>query len=216
MPRLTTEMTITALGLLVELMNFKMQCMGCFHKWTLHWLHTVTRLLPKLGSTVSRASARLHNVHQLEVNLDQSYDGALMKRPKRNADIATLATASTVEDKSRHHQDSQLQAKSSKEPDQIDDINNPERPETSSADGNQHETSAEDVIMSDGDNISNQVESVKLLFVEHTASYNIPQLERLYTRIMKGVFETKAKVKDDLKPSILKYLLKFAEDEANF
>ncbi|KAM3691232.1 hypothetical protein ACJW31_08G001200 [Castanea mollissima] len=170
----------------------------------------------QLGSTVSRASARLHNVHQLEVNLDQSYDGALMKRPKRNADIATLATASTVEDKSRHHQDSQLQAKSSKEPDQIDDINNPERPETSSADGNQHETSAEDVIMSDGDNISNQVESVKLLFVEHTASYNIPQLERLYTRIMKGVFETKAKVKDDLKPSILKYLLKFAEDEANF
>lgn len=74
----------------------------------------------QLGSTVSRASARLHNVHQLEVNLDQSYDGALMKRPKRNADIATLATASTVEDKSRHHQDSQLQAKSSKEPDQIE------------------------------------------------------------------------------------------------
>ena len=29
---------------------------------------------------------------------------------------------------------------------------------------------------------------------------------------MKGVFETKAKVKDDPKPSILKYLLKFAED----
>nr|XP_023895040.1 ATPase family AAA domain-containing protein At1g05910-like isoform X2 [Quercus suber] len=170
----------------------------------------------QLGSTVSRASALLHNVHQLEVNLDQSYDGALMKRPKKNADIATLATASTAEDKSRHHQDSQLQAKSSKEPDQTDDTNNPERPETSSSDGNQHETSAEDVIMSDGDNISNQVESVKLLFMEHTASYNIPQLERLYIRIMKGVFETKAKVKDDPKPSILKYLLKFAEDEANF
>ena len=170
----------------------------------------------QLGSTVSRASALLHNVHQLEVNLDQSYDGAIMKRPKKNADIATLATASTAEDKSRHHQDSQLQAKSSKEPDQTDDTNNPERPETSSADGNQHETSAEDVIMSDGDNISNQVESVKLLFVEHTASYNIPQLERLYTRIMKGVFETKVKVKDDLKPSILKYLLKFAENEENF
>ena len=63
----------------------------------------------QLGRTVSRASALLHNVHQLEVNLDQSYDGALMKRPKKNADIATLATASTAEDKSRHHQDSQLQ-----------------------------------------------------------------------------------------------------------
>uniref|UniRef100_A0A7N2KR37 AAA+ ATPase domain-containing protein n=1 Tax=Quercus lobata TaxID=97700 RepID=A0A7N2KR37_QUELO len=55
----------------------------------------------QLGSTVSRASALLHNVHQLEVNLDQSYDGAIMKRPKKNADIATLATASTAEDKSK-------------------------------------------------------------------------------------------------------------------
>jgi|UniRef100_A0A2N9IN01 hypothetical protein len=114
--------------------------------------------------------------------------------------------------------------KSSQEPETND--TNPERPETSSADGNQHETSgeasghadgsgSEDVTMSDGD-ISNQVESIKLLLVERSASYSIPQLERLYTRIMKGVFETKAKVKDDLKPSILRYLLKFAEDEANF
>jgi hypothetical protein len=90
---------------------------------------------------------------------------------------------------------------------------------------NQHETSGEafghadgsgfeDVTMSDGD-ISNQVESIKLLLVERSASYNIPQLEWLCTRIMKGVFETKAEVKDDLKPSILRYLLKFAEDEAN-
>lgn len=128
----------------------------------------------------------------------------------------------TVEDKSRH-QDSQL-PKSSQEPETNDE--NPERPETSSAEGNQHETSgeasghadgsgSEDVVVSDGD-ISNQVESVKLLLVKHTASYSIPQLERLYTRIMKGVFETKAEVKDDLKPSILRYLLKFAEDEANF
>ncbi|XP_075661051.1 ATPase family AAA domain-containing protein At1g05910 [Castanea sativa] len=167
--------------------------------------------------TVTRVSARLRNV-QPEVNLDQSYEA--LKRPKKNADAAHAA--STVEDKSRH-QDSQL-PKSSQEPETNDE--NPERPETSSAEGNQHETSgeasghadgsgSEDVVVSDGD-ISNQVESVKLLLVKHTASYSIPQLERLYTRIMKGVFETKAEVKDDLKPSILRYLLKFAEDEANF
>nr|XP_023883976.1 ATPase family AAA domain-containing protein At1g05910-like isoform X1 [Quercus suber] len=167
--------------------------------------------------TVTRVSARLRNV-QPEVNLDQSYEA--LKRPKKNADAAHAA--STVEDKSRQ-QDSQL-PKSSQEPETNDE--NPERPETSSADGNQHETSgeasghadgsgSEDVVVSDGD-ISNQVESVKLLLVKHTASYSIPQLERLYTRIMKGVFETKAEVKDDLKPSILRYLLKFAEDEANF
>ncbi|XP_050256682.1 ATPase family AAA domain-containing protein At1g05910 [Quercus robur] len=167
--------------------------------------------------TVTRVSARLRNV-QPEVNLDQSYEA--LKRQKKNADAAHAA--STVEDKSRQ-QDSQL-PKSSQEPETNDE--NPERPETSSADGNQHETSgeasghadgsgSEDVVMSDGD-ISNQVESVKLLLVKHTASYSIPQLERLYTRIMKGIFETKAEVKDDLKPSILRYLLKFAEDEANF
>lgn len=103
---------------------------------------------------------------------------------------------------------------------------NLERPETSSGDGDRHETSgepsghadgsgSEDVTVCDSD-ISGQTESVKRLFVERTASYNIPQLERLYTRIMKGVFETKDKVKEDLRPSILMYLLKFGEDEANF
>ncbi|XP_040993083.1 ATPase family AAA domain-containing protein At1g05910 [Juglans microcarpa x Juglans regia] len=162
--------------------------------------------------TVTRASARLRNV-QPEVNLDQSYEA--LKRPKKNADAAHAA--SIPEDKSRY-QDSQ-------EPETND--TNPERPETSSADGN-HQldiivepsghadgSGSEEVTMSDAD-ISSQVEPVKLLFMERTANYNVPQLERLYTRIMKGVFETKEQVKDQLKPSILMYLLKFAEDEANF
>lgn len=127
-----------------------------------------------------------------------------------------------AEDKSRY-QDSVV-AKSSQEHETND--TNPERPETSCGDGDQHETCGEpsghadgsgleDVTVCDVD-ISSQVASVKQLFVERTATYNIPQLERLYTRIMKGVFETKDKVKDDLRPSILMYLEKFAEDEANF
>jgi hypothetical protein len=134
-----------------------------------------------------------------------------------------------VEDKSRY-QDSVV-AKSSQEHETND--TNPERPETSSGDGDgdgdgdQPETcgepssghadgsGSEDVIVCDVD-ISSQTESVKRLFMERTATYNIPQLERLYTRIMKGVFETKDKVKDDLRPSILMYLEKFAEEEANF
>lgn len=133
-----------------------------------------------------------------------------------------MKSASIPEDKSRH-QDS-LPAKSSQEPESNDA--NPERPETSSVDGNQVDiviepsvhgdgSGYEEVTMSDGD-IPSQVEPVKQLFLERTTNYNVPQLERLYTRIMKGVFETKAKVKDQLKPSILMYLLKFAEDEANF
>lgn len=65
--------------------------------------------------------------------------------------------------------------------------------------------------------ISNQVESVKNVLVERTRKYGIPELERLYTRIMKGVFKIKDKGgKDDPKHSILKFLLKFAEDESNF
>ena len=71
--------------------------------------------------------------------------------------------------------------------------------------------------MSDGD-ISGKAESVKRVFMERTEGYAIPQLERLYTRVMKGVFETKAgePAVDDLRPSILSFLLKFAEDIANF
>lgn len=74
----------------------------------------------------------------------------------------------------------------------------------------------EDVIMSDAE-IFSQAESVKLCFVERTGNYGIPQLERLYTRIMKGVFEAKdSRAGDDPKLSILKFLMKFANDEANF
>ena len=91
------------------------------------------------------------------------------------------------------------------------------RPESTSGNGNQPATSTEasdlidgsgslEIRMSDGE-ISDQVESTKQLFVEGTENYSIPQLERLYTRIMKGIFETRD-IGDDPKPSILKFLLK--------
>ncbi|XP_015886890.3 ATPase family AAA domain-containing protein At1g05910 isoform X1 [Ziziphus jujuba] len=170
--------------------------------------------------TVTRASARLRNV-QPEVNLDQSYEA--LKRPKKNVDAAH--TASTTTEEKLRHQD-QVIAKSSHESETNDDTN-PEKQETPLADGNQHETSGEvsdrfdgngsdDVTMSDGE-ITNQVESVKQRFVDRSENYDIPQLERLYTRIMKGIFEIKdGGIKDDPKASVLRYLLNFAEDEANF
>ncbi|KAL5781114.1 hypothetical protein ACOSP7_006143 [Xanthoceras sorbifolium] len=169
--------------------------------------------------TVTRSSARLRNVQPV-VNLDQSYEA--LKRPKKNADAAFAA--STAEDRSQHPDS--VQAKSSHEAEANDA--EPERPEPSSADGNEQETSGEvsgqidgngstqDVVMSDGETL-HQLESIKRLFVERTENYGIPQLERLYTRIMKGIFETKDKgAEDDPKPSILRFLLKFAEDQANF
>lgn len=47
-----------------------------------------------------------------------------------------------------------------------------------------------DVAMSDTEH-SSKSELAKQLFVERTKGFGIPQLERLYTRIMMGVFETK-------------------------
>lgn len=101
-------------------------------------------------------------------------------------------------------------------------------PETSSVGHNQLENSevevsghadasgSQDISMLDAE-ITNQMESLKRLLVERTETYDIPQLERLYTRIMKGIFDIKDKSDiDGTKHSILKYLLKFAEDEANF
>jgi hypothetical protein len=108
-----------------------------------------------------------------------------------------------------------------------DDMN-PDRPESSSADDSRHETSggeasghaeasgSQDVTMSEAE-VSSHVDYIKRLFVGRTENYGIPLLERLYTRIMKGIFETKDKgVEDGPRYSILRFLVKFAEDAANF
>ncbi|XP_052304661.1 ATPase family AAA domain-containing protein At1g05910 [Populus trichocarpa] len=178
-------------------------------------------LQPQLCSLehVTRTSARLRNV-QPDVNLDQSYEA--LKRQKKNADAAHAA--STAEDKSRH-QDS-VQAKLPEEAG-ADDMN-PDRPESSSADDSRHETSggeasghtegsgSQDVTMSEAE-VSSHVDYFRRLFVERTENYGIPLLERLYTRTMKGIFETKNKgVEDGRRYSILRFLVKFAENTANF
>ncbi|XP_038679686.1 ATPase family AAA domain-containing protein At1g05910-like isoform X2 [Tripterygium wilfordii] len=171
----------------------------------------------QLGA-VTRASARLRNVPP-EVNLNQSYEA--LKRPKKNADVVHAA-ASSAEAKSQYQDSTQPMQTEEVE------INEKilERPEPSFVEGSPRETPgeeatadagesrSEDVAMSDGE-ISSQVESVKQLFVKCTENYCIPQLERLYTRIMKGVFVAKG-VEDNTKHSILRFLFKFAEDEANF
>lgn len=98
-----------------------------------------------------------------------------------------------------------------------------QRPESTLADGNKSADvpdesggTGRDVTMSDAE-MSRKIESVKKQFVKQTKNYDIPQLERLYTRIMKGVFETKTAVtNEDLKTSILSFLLKFAKDASKF
>lgn len=112
--------------------------------------------------------------------------------------------------------------KSSQECETTDSLDH-QMPDNLPVDGSQQESSdpsvestSQDVIMSDSE-ISSRVEAIKQNFVERTNAYGIPQLEILYTRVMKGVFETKDGVKGkDLKSSILDFLLKFAEDETKF
>lgn len=77
---------------------------------------------------------------------------------------------------------------------------------------------SQDSVKSDED-MSSEIESVKGVLMERTESYSIPQMERIYTRIMKGVLETLDKgLGDDQSPkhSILRFLSEFAQREANF
>lgn len=164
-------------------------------------------------ATVTRASARLRNV-QPEVNLDQSYEA--LKRTKKNFDAAH--GVSSAEDGSEPQEPMHPK---SQEPEVVDA--NQKIPENPIADGSQMETSNEvsggrspDVTMSDAESTS-KTESVKQLLVESTVDYGIPQLERLYARVIKGVFDTRTvEQRDIVKPSVMSFLLKFAKNEANF
>ncbi|KAL0326315.1 UNVERIFIED_CONTAM: ATPase family AAA domain-containing protein [Sesamum radiatum] len=149
--------------------------------------------------SITRASARLRNV-QPEVNLDQSYEAI---KGRRNIDasqqclISFLGMAFTWNLVCT----SVLMAEEGSEHDIV--------PPNPSED-------AEDVTMTDGE-ISSQVEFIKHLLLEHSKDYGIPQLERLYARVMMGVFETKSKAKiEDLKASILSFLFEFAKDRSKF
>ncbi|KAI4370401.1 hypothetical protein MLD38_018756 [Melastoma candidum] len=161
--------------------------------------------------TTTRASARLRNV-QPDLNLDQSYEA--LKRSKKHLDYP--------EDKPKHQ-----------DPDHID-------PEANDIDLERQQPSPADVEMSEragaapqvgeagterGDlpaeavdvDVSGEVEAIKRLLVERTEGYLIPQLERLYNRVLKGVLGTTQNgVGDNLKLSILSFLSRFAEDKANF
>ncbi|MBA0681345.1 hypothetical protein Goari_023157, partial [Gossypium aridum] len=127
-----------------------------------------------------------------------------------------LLLRATAEDKSQASDSVQMKPSQTLEVNEI----NCERDEPTLGDGKQQETSTEangsqDTIMSDGE-ISTQAKSVKKVLVERTGNYGIPELERLYSRIMKGIFESRVGDDDDPKPSVLEFLLKFAEDDANF
>lgn len=168
-------------------------------------------------ATVTRASARLRNVHP-ELIVDRSFES--LKRPKKHIDNSHAVL--TVEDESGQPPPNSLQHPEADDVDhqmlEASHADDGERCEISQAPANTiaEDVIAEDVTMSDM-KMPVEAESIKKQFVDLTSDYGIPQLERLYTRIMKGIFETKNKVKaEDLKPSILSFLLQFSKDKSNF
>ncbi|KAL1533797.1 ATPase family AAA domain-containing protein-like protein [Salvia divinorum] len=153
--------------------------------------------------SMTRASARLSNV-QPEANLDLSYEPT--RKSKKQTD------ASQTEEGSDLDLDPPKPAEEA-EP------NCTEQPtvEMPVFDGDeQMGNTTQDSAMSRAET-SDQVDSIKKLLLDRSEEYNIPQLERLYTSIMKGVFETKdrSEVKD-LKASILHFLFEFAKDKSRF
>ncbi|KAF2558308.1 hypothetical protein F2Q68_00012965 [Brassica cretica] len=166
--------------------------------------------------TVTRASARLRNM-QPEVNIDRDHEG--LKKPKKTADAACTDSAADKPE----HQDSDVE------------MTPLEAAKSNSADGDKEDQTrkedeacgeevsgdcSQDSVKSDED-ISSEIESVKGVLMERTENYSIPQMERIYTRIMKGVLETLDKGlgdDDDQSPkhSILRFLSEFAQLQANF
>ncbi|CAH9105164.1 unnamed protein product [Cuscuta epithymum] len=169
---------------------------------------------PILVTSVTRVSARLRNV-QPEVNLKQSYEA--LKRPKKNVDVAH--TASTSDEGSQPQESFEHKSPTQEQPEAAVTHADENMPETIVSDG-QAENSGfqQDADMSDGE-VCSKIESIKKRCLEQTKDSGIPQLERLYTRLMKGVLETKNGANGDkhgLKPAILSFLLNFVDEPSNF
>lgn len=82
-------------------------------------------------------------------------------------------------------------------------------------DGPSSQEISHDSNMIDAD-ISDQVSTIKRRLTDRTVGYGVPQLERLYSRMLKGVMAMRREADKDHKLSILRHLLKFVEDDDNF
>ncbi|XP_039133348.1 ATPase family AAA domain-containing protein At1g05910 isoform X1 [Dioscorea cayenensis subsp. rotundata] len=177
-------------------------------------------------TAVTRSSARLRHV-QPEVNLQQSYEA--LKRPKKITE--TEQAASIMEDKSNAVTESETSKSGNSQPGSSQELqmngasnrlDNPSHNELSeglvtvSCAGPTDISTKEDVDMADAE-ISEQITSIKHRLMERAEGYGVPELERLYMRIVKGVIAVRSKeAEENHRLSILRYLLKFVEDDDNF
>ncbi|KAG2260275.1 hypothetical protein Bca52824_079569 [Brassica carinata] len=175
--------------------------------------------------TVTRSSARLRNL-QPEVNIDRDTEG--LKKPKKTADAVCTDSAA---DKPQHQDpdvemtyveagNSNSSAPCSADGVKEDESEQPPRKEEETCVEEASGDCSPDSAKKPDEEMSSGIESVKGVLMERTENYSIPQMERVYTRIMKGVLETldKGLGDDDQSPkhSILRFLSEFAQHQANF
>ncbi|KAG6509801.1 hypothetical protein ZIOFF_027807 [Zingiber officinale] len=163
-------------------------------------------------AAVTRTSARLRNV-QPEVSLAQSFEA--VKRQKKNPDndhtgseARTAPEPDSIKDSS--HPQTEDQDASARV--QLEDDMNNEQLEVSKVSTTQP---IADENIADA-NISEQLDTVKQRFMERTEGYGIPELEHLYTRAIKCATAVSSKHGEGGKLLVLRHLLEFVEDDANF
>uniref|UniRef100_A0A0A9G2Y6 Brd103 n=1 Tax=Arundo donax TaxID=35708 RepID=A0A0A9G2Y6_ARUDO len=169
-------------------------------------------------------SARLRNV-QPEVNLSQSYE--VLKRQKKSTENEQGMTKDETARDERSTEDVDLSKPTSpeeapKEPDsngtlkETDNSSAEATPEVPAAAPDPMETdNGEVATMTAGDDLLGQLETVKQRFMELTAGYGVPQLERLYSRMMKGAIELTSKENNEDHRRLVRYLLTFVENSDN-
>ncbi|RRT50299.1 hypothetical protein B296_00018030 [Ensete ventricosum] len=170
-------------------------------------------------AAVTRTSARLRNV-QPDVNLAQSYEA--LRRPKKNADhdpgSGRDERAPVEPDSTRVGSYPALQdPPETNGPSGGPEAHSTGLPESSEvASSPQANENINDAVMTDAD-ISKQIDSVKQHFMERTGGYGVPQLERFYARVIKGVMAIGSERREgDRRLLVLGHLLKFVEDDEIF
>ncbi|XP_042375609.1 ATPase family AAA domain-containing protein At1g05910-like [Zingiber officinale] len=163
-------------------------------------------------AAVTRTSARLRNV-QPEVSLAQSFEA--VKRQKKNPDndhTGSEARTTPEPDSIKDSSHSQTEDQDGSARVQLEDDTNNEQLEVSKVSTNQP---IADENIADA-NISEQLDTVKQRFMERTEGYGIPELEHLYTRAIKCATAVGSKHGEGGKLLVLRHLLEFVEDDANF
>lgn len=173
----------------------------------------------------TRMSARLRNV-QPEVNLSRSYEALKRQKKSTETEQGMVKESTTRDDKSLGDVDLSKPIspeEAPKEPDSngvLKEIDNPptELPELPELNPEPMVTdNGENAAMPASDDIPEQLEVVKRRFMELTTGYGVPQLERLCTRVMKGMIELSGKESnEDHRRLVVRYLLTFVENSDNF